>query len=394
MNDQVGEDLRVFLVAAEPSGDTLGAGLAAALAERLDGRVAFSGVGGPRMAAHGVASPFNINELAVLGLVEGLRAYPRVVRRADETVEHAVTAAPDVAVLIDSWGFTLRVAQRLRRRLPDLPLVKYVAPQVWASRPGRAKTLAATIDHVLTLRPFEPPHFEAVGLKATFVGHPALEERVSGDGPAFRARYGIDPDAPVLIVLFGSRRSEIARLTEPFLDAVDALRARFGEALTVIAPLAASVATAVRASAQDHHPRLNSIILVDEGERDDAFAAATAALAASGTVTTELATAGVPTVTAYKLSPPTHVVMKRLYQPDHISLVNITAGRRIISEFLQSEVTGEALAEAVARFIDDPGFAAQTRNDLLDAVTVMRGVDDGRTAYQRAADAVLETLKT
>jgi lipid-A-disaccharide synthase len=183
-----------MLVAAEASGDNLGAALANALAARLGSSVRFVGVGGPRMAEAGVNSPFPIAELSILGLIEGLMAYPRVRRRAAETAEVAVREAPDVAVLIDSWGFTLRVAQQIRRRLPNLPLIKYVGPQVWASRPGRAKTLAATVDHLLTLHAFDAPYFEREGLKTTFVGSSALTKSfIDADPAAYAPILGRSP---------------------------------------------------------------------------------------------------------------------------------------------------------------------------------------------------------
>lgn len=382
--------LKLFLVAAEPSGDALGGGLAGALRERLgpDG-VTFSGVGGPRMAAYGVESPFDISELSVLGLVEGLKAYPRVVRRADETAALAEAVQPDAAVLIDSWGFTLRVAQRLRARLPYLPLIKYVGPQVWASRPGRAKTLAATVDHVLALQPFEPPYFEAAGLAATFVGHPTLDAVPRGDAAAFRARYGLGADQKLVIFLFGSRRSEAERMAPAFADAAARLRALHGPRLAMAAPLAGSVATQIRAMAADD-ARLHELILVDEPEREDAFAAADAALACSGTVVTELAMTRTPTVVAYKLGGLTHLIARFIVTAPHISLVNMAAGERVLPEFVQGAATGEALARAVSAFLDDSALAERTRERLGAAIDVMRAA--GGSASARAADAVLAVL--
>ncbi|MGD2131177.1 MAG: lipid-A-disaccharide synthase [Maricaulaceae bacterium] len=383
--------LKVFLVAAEPSGDRLGGALATALREQAGEEITFCGVGGPRMQAHGVASPFDISELSVLGFVDGLLAYRRVVRRADETAALAVAEQPDIAVLIDSWGFTLRVAQRLRRLLPNLPIVKYVGPQVWASRPGRARTLAAAADVVLTLQPFEPPYFEEAGLKAVFVGHPVLDENAEGDGPGFRARYNIPAEDKLLLVLFGSRAAEARRIMEPFADAMTRLRERFGGGLHLVAPLAASVASQVRAASADD-PRLAEAIMVDEPEHVDAFAAADAALACSGTVVTELAIAGTPSVVAYKLGPVTHFLMKPVFKAPHISLVNMAAGERVIPEFVQGEATGAALAEAVGRLLTDEAYAAETRAKLARAVAQMRG--EGGSASGRAAAAVLDLLRT
>lgn len=382
--------LKVFLVAAEPSGDRLGGDLAAALRARLGENVTFCGVGGPRMAGHGVASPFDIDELSVLGFIEGIRAYPRVVRRADETAALAVAEEPDIAVLIDSWGFTLRVAQRLRRLMPDLPIVKYVGPQVWASRPGRARTLAQVADLVLTLQPFEPPYFEREGLAARFVGHPALDHAPDGDGAAFRARYGIAADAPVVLVLFGSRASEVRRMAPVFADAMARVRDQVGDRLAFVAPLAPAVATLVRAAASDD-PRLHEAIMVDEPEKDDAFAAADAALACSGTVVSELAMAGVPSAVAYRVHPLTSLLAGWVMTAPHVSLVNMSAGERVLPEFLQNAATGEALADAVVRFLEDADYAADVRSKLAQAVARMRG--DGAPAIERAADAVLELLE-
>jgi lipid-A-disaccharide synthase len=381
---------KVFLVAAEPSGDRLGADLIAALRERLGDGVAFSGVGGPRMSRHGVACPFNIDELAVLGFIEGLKAYSRVVRRADQTAALAVEVQPDIAVLIDSWGFTLRVAQRLRRLLPALPIVKHVAPQVWASRPGRARTLAKAADLVLTLQPFEPPYFERAGLEARFVGHPALDRPFAGDGAGFRARTGIAPDARVALVLFGSRAGEVRRMAPVFAEVMVLLGARFGPELRFVAPLAEAVATQVRAAAADD-PRLHEAVMVDEPDREDAFAAADVALACSGTVVTELAQAGTPAVVVYKFGALSHLLVKLVFVAPHVSLVNMSAGERVLPELIQGEATGEAVASAAARFLEDAGYAAETRAKLAAAVARMRG--SGGSASGRAADAVIELLE-
>jgi lipid-A-disaccharide synthase len=381
---------KIFLVAAEPSGDRLGADLIVALRDRLGDRASFSGVGGPRMAAHGVASPFDIGELSVLGFIEGLKAYPRVVRRADETAALAVAEQPDIAVLIDSWGFTLRVAQRLRRLLPGLPIVKYVAPQVWASRPGRARTLAKAADLVLTLQPFEPPYFERAGLAATFVGHPALDKPLGGDGAAFRARYGIAPDAPVALVLFGSRSAEVRRTAPVLAQAMVLLDGRLGPDIRFVAPLASSVATEVRAAAADD-PRLHEAIMVDEPEREDAFAAGDVALACSGTVVTELAQAGTPSVAVYKLGALSHLLVKLVFVAPHVSLVNMSLGERVLPELIQGEATGDAVASAAARFLEDRAYTDAVKVKLAEGIARMRG--PGGSASVRAAEAIVALLE-
>jgi len=378
-----------MLVAAEASGDRLGAGLARALKARLGEGVEFVGVGGPEMAAEGVQSPFDIAELSILGIFEGVRAYPRVVRRADETAALAARARPDVAVLIDSWGFTLRVAHRLRRRLPDLPLVKYVGPQVWASRPGRARTLARAVDLLLALHAFDTPYFEAEGLKTVFVGSSALERDFSAADPhRLRERIGAAPDAPILLVAPGSRPSEIERVLPPFGEAV-ALLAAGRPSLQVVLPVAATVAAQVRAAVAGWPapPQL----IEDEVLKADAMVAGTAALACSGTVTTELALAGCPMVVGYRLGPLTYRVLKRLVTAPYITLFNIAAGRMVAPELVQDACNGPALAAAVAPLLDDPvrraGQAAAQRA-ALDRMGRGQGDPAGK-----AADAVIEFLK-
>lgn len=390
MTDAPPRPLRVMLVAAEASGDALGAGLARALRQALGAAgVEFVGVGGPRMAEEGVQSPFDIAELSILGLVEGLRAYPKVVARADETAALAAATRPEVAVLIDSWGFTLRVAQRLRRRFPDLPLVKYVGPQVWASRPGRARTLAGTVDLLLALHVFDAPHFEAVGLKTVFVGNAVLQRDFSGADPArLRAHVGAGPDEPILLLAPGSRPSEIARVLPPFGDAANRLVAdRPG--LKVVIPVAETVAAQVRGAVRGW--RSPPWLIEDEGLKADAMRAATVALACSGTVTTELALAGCPMVVGYRLSPLSYWLLKPLMRTPWVVLLNIAAGRAVVPELLQDACNGPMLAAAVARRLDDPALlAAQVA--AQDAALDAMGRGSGDPA-RLAAEAVIDLLK-
>ena len=379
--------LKVMLVAAEPSGDALGAGLARALRVRLGEGVTFVGVGGPLMAAQGVESPFDIADLAVLGYLEGIAAYPRVVRRADETAALAARERPDVAVLIDSWGFTLRVAQRLRRLDPKLPLVKYVGPQVWASRPGRAKTLAATIDRLLTIHAFDAPLFEAAGLPTTAVGNPTLAKSfAAADGARLRAKIGAPARDPLLLVLPGSRPGEIDRLMPPFENAAASLKAdRPNLHVAVVATSAVAETVRLRVASW---PFAASVI--EGADRDDAMVAADAALACSGTVTTELALAGAPMVVGYRLAPLTHWIARRIILTPWITLFNIAAQRFVAPEFVQDACTGEALAKALAPLLDDPAAAARQAADQTAALALMGA---GETdPYGRAAQAVLEVL--
>jgi len=381
--------LTVMLVAAEASGDDRGAGLARALKGRLGAGVRFVGVGGERMAAEGVQSPFDIADISILGLLEGLLAYPRIVRRVKDTMALAAREKPDIAVLIDSWGFTLRVAQGLRRLDPQLPLVKYVGPQVWATRPGRAKTLAAAVDHLLSIHAFDAPWFEAQGLPVTFVGNSALSLDFSHADPGrLRARIAAGPQDPILIVLPGSRPGEIERVLPAFEDAVMRLKDARPE-LHVVVPAAPTVAGTVKARLAGWRHRAH-VIEGDQGKLD-AMKAATVALACSGTVTTELALAGVPMVVGYRLGPVTHALLKLLIRTKYITLFNIAAQAFVAPELVQNDCNGPALAREVALRLDDPALRhAQIEAQYAALDKMGRGGPDPSEA---AADAVLAVLK-
>lgn len=381
--------LTVMLVAAEASGDDRGAGLMRALKRRLGERVRFVGVGGERMRAEGLHSPFDISELSVLGLLEGLAAYPKVLKRARQTAALAAREKPDIAVLIDSWGFTLRVAHRLRKVDPKLPLVKYVGPQVWASRPGRAKTTARTYDRLLSIHAFDAPYFEAEGLPVTFVGNSALAVDFSAADPArLRRDIGAEPEEPILLVLPGSRPGEIARVLPAFADAVALLKAKRPE-LHVVIPAAETVAGRVKAAASTWaHP-----VHIVEGEapKRDAMKAATVALACSGTVTTELALAGCPMVVGYRLAPVTYALLKRLITTKYVTLFNIAAQDFVAPELIQDDCNGPALAREAALRLDDPQLRTRQVERQFEALDKMgRGGPDPNEAAAQAVLAMLE----
>ncbi len=381
--------LTVMLVAAEASGDDRGASLAKALRRRLGDQVRFVGVGGSKMAAEGVESPFDIAEISILGLLEGLMAYPKILARVAETAELAAREKPDVAVLIDSWGFTLRVADRLRKLDPKLPLVKYVGPQVWATRPGRAKTLAGKVDHLLTIHSFDAPFFEKEGLPVTFVGNGALNIDFSGADPdRLRRQLGIAPDHPILLVMPGSRPGEIERVLPAFEEVVRLLKADRPD-LEVVIPAAPTVADMVRAKVAGWSRRAH--VVEGEEAKLDAMKAATVALACSGTVTLELALAGAPMVVGYRLGKLTHTILKRLIRTPYITLFNIAAQAFIAPEFVQDDCNGPDLAKAVAARLDDPEMRAAQVAAQFEALDKMgRGGPDPSEA---AAEAVLQIVK-
>lgn len=376
--------LTVMLVAAEASGDDRGAGLARALRRRLGDQVRFVGVGGARMAAEGVASPFDITQLSIFGFLEGILAYRNVVARADETADLAARERPDVAVLIDSWGFTLRVAQRLRPL--GIPVVKYVGPQVWASRPGRAKTAARWFDLLLTIHAFDAPAFEAAGLATRFVGDATLSLDFGGADPAaFRAQIGAGADQPILLVLPGSRPSEIDRVLPPFADAVARLTADRPD-LKVVIPAAPTVAELVRARAGGW-----AHVVEGAAAKLSAMKAATVALACSGTVTTELALAGCPMVVGYRLGPVTYAMLKPLIRTKYVTLFNIAAQDFVAPELIQSECNGPALAREVRARLEDANLRQRQVARQTEALVKM-----GRSAVgdpnEAAATAVLDLL--
>ena len=375
-----------MLVAVEPSGDELGAALARALRQKYAGMVRFVGIGGPAMAQEGIESPFDPSEMAVVGAFNAMAKWPLVRARAKDAASLAAREHPDVAVLIDAWGFSIRLAQRLRAQDPALPLVKYVAPQVWATRPGRAKTLAKRVDRLLTIHAFDAPYFEREGLKTTFVGNPALHRDFTGADPAaLRRDLGLKCDDPLLLVLPGSRRAEVRRLMAPFGDAVRRLVAK-RPSLKVAVAAASGVAQEVRARAADWS--VQPLMIEGDRPRLAAMAAATAALACSGTVTTELALAGCPMVVAYRLDPFTHKVARLLLRTRYITLINVAAGRFVVPERIQGQAKGSVLARDLAALFDDPYRRAEQIAAQSAALEIMGGgIADPIGA---AAEAVLE----
>jgi lipid-A-disaccharide synthase len=371
---------RVFLVAAEASGDALGADLARVL-KRRDPNMALAGVGGALMAEQGIPSQADISGLAVLGFIDGLLAYKRVKRAVAETVAAILAAKPDAVVLIDSWGFTLRVAQGVRAADPSIKLIKYVGPQVWATRPGRAKTLAATVDHLICIHDFEVPFYEPYNLPCTVCGHPALGRFKPGDPAGFRVRHQLEDAEKLLLVLPGSRAAEIRRVGPTLWAAARKLcDDRSGLRLAVVA--AGVVRDAVAAQAP------SDALIVDEREKEDAFAAARVAIAASGTVTTEVALQGTPVVVGYKLGWITWALARTfLLKAKYASLMNVAADAEVAPEFLQTRCTPANIANAAGKLLDsDDARAAQVHAQNEALAKMGRG---GRPASEIAADTVL-----
>ncbi|GAA0533327.1 lipid-A-disaccharide synthase [Rhizomicrobium palustre] len=378
----------LMLICGEPSGDALGGQLMAALKDLCGGEIKISGVGGEAMKAEGLEPLFGLDATSVTGLQEVISHIPEILRRVKRAADYAIATKPDAVVLIDSPDFTHRIAQRIKRLAPELKTINYVAPQVWATRAYRAKKMAKYFDLVLALLPFEPPFFAGYGLKAVFVGHPALErgKKMVG-GEAFRARHNIPADAPLLAVLPGSRNNEVKALLPVFAETVRLLGARIPGLHTVL-PTVPHVAERVRAGVENWPAPLT--LIEGEAEKFAAFDAADAALAASGTVTTELALAKTPMVVSYKLGAMTAAIYRPLIRVKYYTLVNLILGRLAVPELMQEDCQPGLLADAVAPLLTDPAAAASQTADLDEALRLMGA--GAENPSHRAAQAILEFL--
>jgi lipid-A-disaccharide synthase len=345
-----GATRHIFLVAGEASGDRLGAALMGALSERLDGQVRFSGVGGVYMEAAGLANLFPSHELAIVGLTAIPRRLATIVTSIRKTANAVIATRPDILVIIDSPDFTHRVAKRVRRLAPAIPIADYVSPSVWAWRPGRARAMRRYVDHVLALLPFEPAvHARLGGPPCTYVGHPLIEEAHALRPNAEESRRR-QTDPPLLVVLPGSRPSEVRRLQADFGEAVARVQARVGP-LDVVVPAVPHLFEATRA-ATDTWP-VRPRVVVGPAERRIAFRNARAALAKSGTVTLELALAGVPMVVAYKVSLIEEIVAHLTIKVPSIVLANLVLGDNVVPELLQRQCRPQLLADALVPLIED-----------------------------------------
>lgn len=340
---------RFLLAAVEPSGDALGAALLRELMKRYPD-ASFTGCGGPMMAEVGFRSLFDIDAFAVMGFTDVARVLPAAWARARDLAQICAKERIDVAVFVDGWSFSRLSAKRIRKRAPGTRIVKYSAPQVWASRPQRVEFVRDHFDLVLTLLPFEPPLFEKHGTRAVFVGNPNFEQVATTprSGPAFRGRYDLGA-VPLLAVLPGSRKGEVSRLLDPFGDAVTEAAGKI-PGLTPVIPAAPAVEPLVRKSVEAWPIRP---LVVPASERFDAFEAADVALAASGTVTTELAMSDTPMVVGYRVDGLTAYWARRVLVTEYVSILNVFAGEEIIPERLQDDCTPEQLAADIVRLFRD-----------------------------------------
>lgn len=341
------ENHSIYLIAGEASGDTLGAGLMASLREQLNGKVVFYGIGGEKMEAEGLRSLFPFHELSLMGFVEIIPHALKLLARMNMVMEDIIMKQPDVLVTIDSPGFCYRIAKRVKKsgKCPDTKLVHYVAPTVWAYKPERAKKFARVFDHMLALLPFEPPFFESEGLPTTFVGHPSVCAPV-GDGKGFRQAHNIPDDLPLICLLPGSRHTELKRHLPIFARAMMLLAPQMKTIPGIVIPVPSFLLPDV-AETFEHCP-MPAIIVGDEKEKRDAIAASNVALVKSGTVSLEVAMAGVPMIVSYRTNPITAEIVRAMIRIRHVTLLNIMLQREVIPELIQEQCQAPHLAEALS----------------------------------------------
>ena len=379
---------KIFLIATEESGDRLGANLMKVLRQRLGDAIRFEGIGGRSMTREGLTSRFPIEELSIIGLAAVVKQLPTILRRIKETAEAVIAAAPDILVIIDSPDFTHRVARRVRARAPQIPIVDYVSPTVWAWRPGRARAMLPYIDHVLALLPFEPDAYDRLrGPPCSYVGHP-LTEQIGQLRPNADEQERRDDQPPVLLVLPGSRRSEIRHHMAVFGETLGRLQGE-GISFEPLLPTMPHLHEAVTEGLKGWpvQPR----IVTGEAEKRAAFRIAHAALAKSGTVTLELALSGVPMVTAYRTGAMEAWVLRRAIKVNSVILANLVIGDNVIPEFLQENCTAEKLAPALRDVLGD----SPARREQLEAFANIDAVlsTGNQPPSVRAADIVLAEMR-
>lgn len=381
--------MKYYLIAGEPSGDSLGVHLMQAL-RRKDKKAEFYGVGGDSMRADGLKSLFDISELAVMGLTEVIPSIPRVLRRINETVADIQRIQPDVVITIDSWSFSARVHKKLRRLKSDILQVHYVAPQVWAWKKKRARTMYKYIDLLLTLFPQEPRYFTPYNLPTVFVGHPVIEsDVVNGVKGDFKKRHHIPEDNRLLLVLPGSRHNEVERLLPTFLEVVRQLHERYNDFSFVI-PTVSTVSAQVREMVRQS--QLPIEIIEGTNERHDAFKSGDVAIAASGTVALELAIVDVPHIIAYKVPKLTEWLARHFIHIQFVNLSNILLGKEVVPELLQQDCTVEKMIYYIEQFIKHKQIYNRQMSGF-EKVRKLLGMGQ-MTPSDNAAEAIIKAVRT
>jgi lipid-A-disaccharide synthase len=381
--------LRIFVIAGESSGDFLGASLMRALKAKYPD-VEFTGIGGTRMESVGLKSMFPMQELSVMGIAEVLPKLFSILKRINQTAEEILRQKPDAVVTIDSPDFCFRVIKKVKTETKDIPCIHYVAPSVWAWRPGRAEKVSKFLDHLLTLLPFEPPYFERHGLGATFVGHPIVERIGNkGDAARFRQKYHVKDSQHVICLLPGSRMSELSRLLKKFCQAADIVLRNKPDAIIVV-PTLPHLKPYIEKFFVGKG--INPIVTDNEEDKFDSFAASIGALAASGTVSLELALTDTPHIIAYKVSPLTAFIARKLIRTPYANLVNIILNRPIVPELIQEQCEPGIMAREILRLLDRKDARSAQLMDFREAL-IKLGLGDPETPGQKASTAVLSVIE-
>ena len=382
------ENLKIYLIAGEPSGDLLGSRLMRALRQKTNGRVEFFGLGGDTMEAEGLKSLFDISDLAIMGLVEVIPSIPKVLRHIRNTVADIERVQPDIVITIDSWSFCARVHKALRKRKTGIPQLHYVAPQVWAWKKKRARTMYKYIDALMTLLPQEPKYFTPYHLETVFVGHPVIESEVlHADGEAFRRRFDIPADKKIITVLPGSRKTEVSRLLPVFLASARQLLEKGGDFYFVI-PTVKTVSSQVKEMVKDCGLPLQ--VVETQADRYDAFRASEAAIAASGTVALELAICHIPHVIAYRVSRLTAWIIAKIMKIQFVNLTNIMLGRLIVPELLQEQCVCGNITANISELLQKGDLYER---EMEGFAKVKQTLSSGtQTPSENAADFVLELI--
>ena len=379
---------KIFLIAGEASGDSIGAKLMHSI-RNLNPDVKFFGVGGEKMEALGLKSLFPMSELSLLGFAEIIPHIPHLFRRIEEAADYVEEIAPDALVTIDAPAFNFRVARKLKERNSPIKRIHYVAPSVWAYKPKRAEKIASLYDYLLAILPFEPPHFEKVGLPCSYIGHPIVEEDITGgNGESFRQKNGIYKNAKVMFMMPGSRQSEIKRLLPIFKDAALTLSETVSDLHIVV--LATKNFFHDISKSFENFPIKNTI-LTGQVYKKDAMAASDVALVKSGTGTLEVAIAGIPMVVAYKVNPLSAFTLRRMIQVKYVNIVNLLLDTQVIPELLQEDCNPEFIASSLSSLIESHDARS---NQLINTKKALQSLGLGQipSPSDKAAEIILKQI--
>ena len=381
--------LKIYLIAGEPSGDLLGSRLMRALRKKTNNEVEFFGIGGDTMEQEGLKSLFDISELAVMGLVEVIPSIPKVLKRIKQTVADIKKNNPDIVITIDSWSFCSRVHKALRKQNIGVKQLHYVAPQVWAWKKRRAKTMYKYVDELLTLLPNEPQYFTKHHLKTIFVGHPVVEsDALKADGQSFRKKYNISDEKQVISILPGSRHTEVSKLLPDFLTAARIIYEQNPDVVFAL-PTVKTVVNRIKHMTRNN--RLPLIILETENDRYSAFQASSAAIAASGTVALELAICNIPHIIAYKVSPLTYLLAKYLVKIKYVNLINIMLKRLVVPELLQEKCTPKNIVCNINELLKSGQEYDKQMQGFADIKKYL--TNGNQTPSENASDAILDLIR-